>query len=150
MPRLTERIGKSGEYSVCAWLSIHSDLVALIPHSSHTDIVFEYEDFVIRCQVKTCTKEKKYISRHTGRHYRSGWCWDIRKGSHTKDREYKKNQVDLYALYCKPLDLIVWITAKDLGSKKKITFRSSDLEKYDSFKEWMISCEQVVNSSQKA
>ena len=146
MSRLSERIGRSGEFSVCAWLSKYTDLVSLIPHGSHADIVFEYNKILYKCQVKTSTQQKKYKSIHTGREYRSGWCWDLRRGANTKDRDYY-DQIDLYALYCSPYNIIVWMPGTE---KTKHTIKDQDLKNYDSYNEWIKTCEQLVNSSQKA
>ena len=144
MTRSSERTGRSGEFAVCSWLSQHSDLVNLIPHSSHADIIFEYQDYLFKCQVKTTTKQKKYISRHTGRHYRSGWCWDLRRSSWSSNRSYEHKQIDLYAMYCKPKNKIVWLSANST-KRSKITFTDKAPEDYDTLKGWNDSCEQAVN-----
>ena len=88
--------------------------------------------------------KKKYISKHTGRHYRSGWCWDLRRSSWSTNRAYEHKQIDLYAMYCKPKNKIVWISANST-KKSKITFTDKALEDYDSLKGWNDSCEQAVN-----
>jgi len=51
--------------------------------------VFEWENKMYRCQVKTVTHiEKGRIS----------WRFDLRKGSHSNCRIYKENTIDVYAL----------------------------------------------------
>ena len=48
MPRDTERLGRSGEYIVAAYLSLYSDTVSIIPHGSHADIIAEFEDQLLK------------------------------------------------------------------------------------------------------
>jgi len=144
MTRHSERVGRSGEFAVCSWLSDYSDLVNLIPHGSHADIIFEYQDYLFKCQVKTVSKQKKYISRHTGKHYRSGWVWDLRRSSNSSNRSYEHKQIDIYAMYCKPKNKIVWVSANSLN-KSKITITNKNLDKYDPLDAWNKACEQAVN-----
>ena len=89
MSRKTERIGRSGEFLTASVLSLLSDTVSVIPHGSHADILFEWEDKIYKCQVKTKSK----IGTHD-----KGWRFDFRRGSHTKNRSYDKGNIDIYAL----------------------------------------------------
>jgi hypothetical protein len=89
MTRSTERIGRSGEYLTCSVLARETDTVTIMPHGSHADIIFEWENKMYRCQVKTVTHIEKS---------RSSWRFDLRKGSHSKSRQYKKNTIDIFAL----------------------------------------------------
>jgi len=141
MTRHSERIGRLGEFAVASWLSEYTDLVNLIPHGSHADIIFEYDKDLYKCQVKTVTKEKKYVSKYTGRHYRSGWCWDLRRGANTRDRDYY-DQIDIYALYCKEVNKIFWISAKNL-KKTKHTLTAKALQDINSYETWIDACEQT-------
>ena len=60
-----------------------------MPHGSHADIIYEYDNQIYRCQVKTVTHiEKGRIS----------WRFDLRKGSHSKTRKYQDNTIDVFAL----------------------------------------------------
>jgi len=89
MSRTTERIGRSGEFLTASVLSLVSDTVSVIPHGSHADILFEWQDKIYKCQVKT----KSQIGTHD-----KGWRFDFRRGSHTKNRRYDKGNIDIYAL----------------------------------------------------
>ena len=89
MTRATERIGRSGEYLTCSVIARETDTVTIMPHGSHADIIFEYDDQMYRCQVKTVTHIEKA---------RNSWRFDLRKGSHSKSRQYKKNTIDIFAL----------------------------------------------------
>jgi len=89
MSRKTERIGRSGEFLTASVLSLISDTVSVIPHGSHADILFEWEDRIYKCQVKTKSK----IGTND-----VGWRFDFRRGSHTKNRNYNKGNIDIYAL----------------------------------------------------
>ena len=89
MPRDTERIGRSGEYLTCSVLARESDTVTVMPHTSHADVIFEWEHKLYRCQVKTVTHiESKY----------KNWRFDLRKGITTTGRHYKKDQIDIIAM----------------------------------------------------
>tara|TARA_R100001510_G_scaffold29514_1_gene26168 strand:- start:4265 stop:4678 length:414 start_codon:yes stop_codon:yes gene_type:complete len=89
MSRQTERIGRSGEFLTASVLSLISDTVSVTPHGSHADVLFEWENKIYKCQVKTKSK--------IGTHDR-GWRFDFRRGSHTKNRNYDKGSIDVYAL----------------------------------------------------
>ena len=104
MPRATERVGRSGEYLTAALLSQVSDTVLVVPHGSEADIVFEHENKLYKVQVKTSSKINKG---------RVNWRFDMRRGSHSRDREYQKQAVDIFALvslkyrnavFIKPID----------------------------------------------
>ena len=58
MPRATERTGRAGEYAVASFLSLESDTVHVLPHGSHADIIFEIDDTMYKCQVKTAALKK--------------------------------------------------------------------------------------------
>ena len=89
MTRSTERIGRSGEYLTCSVIARETDTVTIMPHGSHADIIYEYDNQMYRCQVKTVTHiEKGRIS----------WRFDLRKGSHSKTRKYQDNTIDVFAL----------------------------------------------------
>ena len=89
MGRSTERIGRSGEYFTASILSLISDTVLIVPHGAEADIVFDYKNKIYKCQVKTKSKKGKY---------KSSWRFDLRRGSHSKSRAFKKNSIDLFAL----------------------------------------------------
>jgi len=136
MARTSERIGKSGEYMTAALLSLESDTVSIIPHGSTSDIVFEIDNVIYKCQVKTKTKERANISKHTGRKYDKGWQFDLRRGKAVKDRKYKEGSIDLYALYCVPHQTIVFLPATRKFTK--ITFTDKEMQtvnSHESFKE---------------
>jgi hypothetical protein len=88
MSRITERVGRSGEYFVASLLSQISDTVIVIPHSAEADILFQYDNTVYKVQVKTKTKIEKN---------RANWRFDMRRGSHTKNRNYEDGSIDIFA-----------------------------------------------------
>jgi len=122
--RRSERIGKAGEYYVCFILSQLSDLVCLVPHGSHADIVFEWKDKLYKCQVKTVSKRNRVISKHTGKIYRTNYKFELRRGSHTKNRTYEEDHNDIYALFIIPLKKVIFLP----GNLKKQSFRFSRTE----------------------
>jgi hypothetical protein len=60
-----------------------------MPHTSHADVIFEWESKLYRCQVKTVThiEDRKKNCR-----------FDLRKGITTTGRHYKKDQIDIVAM----------------------------------------------------
>ena len=88
MSRTTERVGRSGEYFVASVLSRISDLVLVVPHSAEADILFQYKNTLYKVQVKTKTKIEKH---------RANWRFDMRRGSHTKNRNYEDGSIDIFA-----------------------------------------------------
>mgnify|MGYP003112625402 CR=1 len=114
MSRQTERIGRSGEYLACSCIARETDTVTIMPHGSHADIVFEWNMTMYRCQVKTVTHiEKKRVS----------WRFDLRKGSHSNQRRYVDNMIDLYALVNLKYQNIYFLPYKDC---KKLQFSIDD------------------------
>jgi hypothetical protein len=88
MSRTTERVGRSGEYFVAALLSQISDTVLIVPHSAEADVLFQYNNTLYKVQVKTKTKIEKH---------RANWRFDMRRGSHTKNRSYENGSIDIFA-----------------------------------------------------
>ena len=88
MSRTTERVGRSGEYFVASLLSQISDTVLVVPHSAEADILFQYNNILYKVQVKTKTKIEKH---------RANWRFDMRRGSHTKNRNYEDGSIDIFA-----------------------------------------------------
>ena len=89
MSRITERVGRSGEYFVASLLSQISDTVIVVPHSAEADILFQHDNILYKVQVKTKTKIEKH---------RTNWRFDMRRGSHTKNRNYEDGSIDIFAL----------------------------------------------------
>lgn len=89
MSHPTHRIGLSGEYLTASILSLISDNVLLTPNAGLADLIFEYEDTFYRVQVKSKSKQEVH---------KKNWRFDLRRGSHTKDRKYKKGLIDIFAL----------------------------------------------------
>ncbi len=141
--RRSERIGRAGEYYVCFVLSQLSDTVSLIPHGSHADIIFEWKDKLYKCQVKTVSKRRKVISKHTGESYRTGFKFDLRRGSHSKNRSYKAEDVDIYALFIIPLRKVIFIP----GNLKKISFifQRTEAEQISTKDTFLDSVQQRLN-----
>ena len=88
MSRTTERVGRSGENFVASLLSQISDTVLVVPHSAEADILFQYKNTLYKVQVKTKTKIEKH---------RANWRFDMRRGSHTKNRNYEDGSIDIFA-----------------------------------------------------
>ena len=88
MSRTTERVGRSGEYFVASLLSQISDTVLMVPHSAEADVLFQYNNTLYKVQVKTKTKIEKH---------RANWRFDMRRGSHTKNRSYENGSIDIFA-----------------------------------------------------
>jgi hypothetical protein len=86
--RTTERVGRSGEYFVASLLSQISDTVLIVPHSAEADVLFQYNNTLYKVQVKTKTKIEKH---------RANWRFDMRRGSHTKNRSYENGSIDIFA-----------------------------------------------------
>ncbi len=122
MPRATERVGRSGEYLTAALLSLVSDTVLIVPHGSEADIVFEHNNKLYKVQVKTSSKI------NTGR---VNWRFDMRRGSHSKDREYQKQAVDIFALVSLKYRNVVFIKPID---QNQITIADEHMKNNDSVK----------------
>jgi len=120
MSRATERIGRAGEYAVASFLSLQSDTVHILPHGSHADIIFEINDTIYKCQVKTAAIKKMCHKTHK----RVNWCFDMRRGANTKIRDYKKGMVDLYAFCCLEYNTIIFKIFEN-DKRTKITFKDS-------------------------
>ena len=127
MSRATERIGRSGEYAVASFLSLESDTVHVLPHGSHADIIFEIDDAMYKCQVKTAALKKMCHKTHK----RVNWCFDMRRGANTKIRDYKKGMVDLYAFYCLEYNTIIFKIFEN-SKRTKVTFKDSLMKNVDS------------------
>ena len=122
MPRATERVGRSGEYLTAALLSLVSDTVMVVPHGSEADLVFEHNNKLYKVQVKTSSKI------NTGR---VNWRFDMRRGSHSKDREYQKQAVDIFALVSLKYRNVVFIKPMD---QNQITIADEHMKNNDSVK----------------
>jgi hypothetical protein len=100
MGRVTERLGRSGEYYTASVLALVSDTVIIVPHGAEADIIFDFEDKLYKCQVKSKTKKEKNHSK---------WRFDLRRGSHTKNRHFEEGAIDIYALYSKQYNNVVFM-----------------------------------------
>lgn len=143
MPRDTERLGRSGEYIVAAYLSLYSDTVSIIPHGSHADIIAEFEDQLLKFQVKSVTMQRrKYKTKQNRKDKaRSGWLMDMRRSGNTLDRNYR-GSVDIFALYIVPLGKLLFHPAIDGISK---TFSDRFVANVDSEEMLYDSVKQALN-----
>jgi len=116
MSRQSERVGRSGEYLVASVLSSQSDTVTVMPHASKADIIFEVDNILYKCQVKT----QKQIEKA-----RKSWRFDLRCGSHSKNREYQKGDIDVYALVALECQKVLF--ALPVG-KKQITIQDKEIQ----------------------
>tara|TARA_R100001463_G_scaffold13463_1_gene36256 strand:- start:92 stop:529 length:438 start_codon:yes stop_codon:yes gene_type:complete len=121
MNRATQRLGKSGEYFTASVLSLISDYVIVNTDGAQADVLFEHESDFLKVQVKT--KSKRHSSR-------PGWKFDIRRGSHSNERFFRKGYVDLFALYCAKYKKILFYpfheTINDKGHSKNCIYVTDD------------------------
>jgi len=120
MTRQSERVGRSGEYLVASVLSAFSDTVTVMPHGSKADIIFEVGHTLYKCQVKT----QKQIEKA-----RKNWRFDLRCGSHSKNRFYKKGDIDVYALVALNCQKVLFAFPCGQG---QITVEDKDIQATDS------------------
>ena len=134
MSRKTERIGRSGEYLACSVIAGETDTVTVMPHGAAADVVFEWENKMYRCQVKTVTHiEKGRIS----------WRFDLRKGSHSKCRMYKENTVDVYALVNLKYQNIYFVPFVDC-KKAQLSINDDIMESTNSIKSLHGAMESII------
>ena len=136
MTRQTERVGRSGEYLVASVLSTLSDTVTVMPHGSKADIIFEVGQTLYKCQVKT----QKQIEKA-----RKSWRFDLRCGSHSKNRFYNKGDIDVYALVALNCQKVMFYFPT---GARQVTFKDEDIQAANSlenveslFKE--LQCQQT-------
>lgn len=116
MSRTTERVGRSGEYFVASLLSQISDTVLLVPHSAEADVLFQYNNTLYKVQVKTKTKIEKH---------RANWRFDMRRGSHTKNRSYENGAIDIFAFVSLEYMNVVFRKADDTNS---VTIKDEEMK----------------------
>lgn len=116
MSRTTERVGRSGEYFVASLLSQISDTVLLVPHSAEADVLFQYNNTLYKVQVKTKTKIEKH---------RANWRFDMRRGSHTKNRSYENGAIDIFAFVSLEYMNVVFRKADDTSS---VTIKDEEMK----------------------
>lgn len=116
MSRTTERVGRSGEYFVASLLSQISDTVLMVPHSAEADVLFQYNNTLYKVQVKTKTKIEKH---------RANWRFDMRRGSHTKNRSYENGAIDIFAFVSLQHMNVVFRKADDTNS---VTIKDEEMK----------------------
>ena len=116
MSRTTERVGRSGEYFVASLLSQISDTVLMVPHSAEADVLFQYNNTLYKVQVKTKTKIEKH---------RANWRFDMRRGSHTKNRSYENGEIDIFAFVSLEYMNVVFRKADDTNS---VTIKDEEMK----------------------
>ncbi|HSG32460.1 MAG TPA: hypothetical protein VLB82_13070 [Thermodesulfobacteriota bacterium] len=116
MSRTTERVGRSGEYFVASLLSQISDTVLMVPHSAEADVLFQYNNTLYKVQVKTKTKIEKH---------RANWRFDMRRGSHTKNRSYENGAIDIFAFVSLEYMNVVFRKADDTSS---VTIKDEEMQ----------------------
>ena len=119
MSRQSERVGRSGEYLVASVLSAFSDTVTVMPHGSKADIIFEVDHTLYKCQVKT----QKQIEKA-----RKNWRFDLRCGSHSKNRFYKKGDIDVYAMVALNCHKVLFDFP---GGREQITVKDNAIQATD-------------------
>ena len=134
MSRKTERIGRSGEYLACSVIAGETDTVTVMPHGAAADVVFEWENKMYRCQVKTVTHiEKGRIS----------WRFDLRKGSHSNCRIYKENTIDVYALVNLKYQKVCFVPFADC-KKGQLSINDDIMESTNSIKSLHGAMESIL------
>ena len=122
MPRQSERVGRSGEYLVASLLSLHADTVLVVPHSAEADIIFDVDHTLYKCQVKTQSKIQKC---------RVSWIYDFRRGAYTKERFYKEDAIDVYALVALNCQKVMFFFP---DGSKQVSVEDKDIQAIDSLK----------------
>ena len=138
-----KKIGRMAEYYIAYILSEVSDTVTIVPHNSVADIIFEYENKLIKCQVKALAHKRPVISRHTGRRYRSNYKLDLRRGSGTKDRLYNSSQIDIFGIYIHPLNKAIFLPF--LENRKNYSWSDNFIKKTDTLESLEDSVQQILN-----
>tara|TARA_R100001460_G_scaffold80034_2_gene120923 strand:+ start:1571 stop:2017 length:447 start_codon:yes stop_codon:yes gene_type:complete len=138
MNRATQRLGKSGEYFTASVLSLISDYVIVNTDGAQADVLFEHKKDFLKVQVKTKSKRNNK---------KPGWKFDIRRGSHSKERFFRKGYVDLFALYCAKYKKILFFpfhkTINEKGHSKTCIYVTDDkMKNADSMK----SLKSALNS----
>ena len=109
MSRKTERVGRSGEFLTASVLAKVSDTVTVLPHAAEADVIFEWNNHLIKCQVKTRNNiEKGGVS----------WRFDLRRGANTKNRKYQENTLDVFALISVPPNTIYFLPFNNCKKQK--------------------------------
>jgi len=120
MPRQSERVGRSGEYLVASLLSLHTDTVVIVPHSAEADIIFDIDNKIYKCQVKTQSKIQNC---------RVSWTYDFRRGAYTKERFYHEDAIDVYALVALKYQSVKFMFPQGL---KQISFKDEEVQAWNS------------------
>jgi len=117
-------VGDFGEYLAAAYLSLVDEIttVLVVPHGAPADIIFEYKLELYRCQVKTASKIEKA---------RRKWRFDLRRGLHAKNRTYKRNSIDLFALVSLEHQNVVFVLPQ---LKNTITMTDEHIKNNDALK----------------
>lgn len=117
-------VGDFGEYLAAAYLSLVNEIttVLIVPHEASADIIFEYKLKLFRCQVKTASKIEDN---------RKGWRFDLRRGVSAKDRTYKDNSIDLFALVSAEHKNIIFTQPPN---KNQITYSNEHMKNNDALK----------------
>ena len=136
MTRATERIGRSGEYLTCSVIARETDTVTVLPHGSHTDIIFEWENKMYRCQVKTVTHIEKT---------QKNWRFDIRKGKNATGRHYKKNQIDIIEMVNLKYQTVCFRAFSDCKTTQ-ITIKDEIMKTTDSIENFKEAMDAIINS----
>lgn len=123
---------------------MYSDSVAILPHGSHADVIFEYKSKIYKVQVKTTSKKTRVISKHTRKAYRSKYKVEFRRGSHTKNRAYKKGQIDIFAVVIHPKNKVIFIPANT--RKNSYRFSDKDIIEISTGKSLKDSIQQILNT----
>ena len=137
MTRATERIGRSGEYLTCSVIARETDTVTVLPHSSHTDVIFEWESKMYRCQVKTVTHIEKS---------QKNWRFDIRKGNNATGRHYKKNEIDIIAMVNLKYQTVCFRSFSDCKTTQ-ITIKDEIMKNTDSIDNFREAMDAIISAN---
>ena len=88
----------------------------MVPHSAEADLLFEYNNTLYKVQVKTKTKIEKH---------RANWRFDMRRGSHTKNRSYENGAIDIFAFVSLEHMNVVFRKADDTNS---VTIKDEEMK----------------------
>ena len=88
----------------------------MVPHSAEADVLFQYNNTLYKVQVKTKTKIEKH---------RANWRFDMRRGSHTKNRSYENGAIDIFAFVSLEHMNVVFRKADDTSS---VTIKDEEMK----------------------
>jgi len=117
------QIGKAGEYLVCADLILHDYIAFLSEQGLPYDVIFEYNNKLLKIQVKTTRSTRNIPQRKVPV---KSYIFNIkRRGKNNKSRSSNET-CDIYALVALDNKTIGYMVNKDV--RETMNFRSKEFE----------------------